>query len=575
MSWARWGGEASKPVRGVRRTIDVKLRSPVIVLGVVALLGACLDGRHEPVAPGIEPPAFTVNVSDPIGISAPFVESPPQAFDARADYVAYVSLAPNTIRHGLNILIRNRNTGYTRLALLSAGGLDPVAVHAATGDALELTVTDSAGAASQVTLVVSAARPPIVVRSNPPPRKRDVPLNAAIVVVFSEPMNPTTVTAQTLLLLHNGQAVAGAVTLTPDGLYATFTPDAPFGAEADYTLVVTTAVADAGGQHLEQTVVAGFSTAAAAVPVESLAVEPPVLTLAPGDTATLRVRAFDAAGYELQAPAVMWSSADPGVATVSPTGTVAGMAVGTAVVTATADSVSATATIQVQATPRRVLVDASRDGGVWWFPQWEQGGFDPNLDHQGQKLANYLRASGYVVDELPRPYGITSGLLNRYDLVIRASGFGAYSDNEIAAYQDYVQNGGNLLLLADHMLYAPLDRVALSFGIEFAGITRGENLLNDFVSHPITDRLTEERYLVGSGVIAYPATAQIIGRLSSGTYLDLNKNDLQDAGEPTAPDVLGVLTYGAGRIVFCGDVNMWEPVPQPLVDNVLAWLRGP
>jgi len=83
----------------------------------------------------------------------------------------------------------------------------------------------------------------------------------------------------------------------------------------------------------------------------------------------------------------MWSSADPGVATVSPTGTVAGMAVGTAVVTATADSVSATATIQVQATPRRVLVDASRDGGVWWFPQWEQGGFDPNLDHQGQKLA--------------------------------------------------------------------------------------------------------------------------------------------------------------------------------------------
>ena len=35
----------------------------------------------------------------------------------------------------------------------------------------------------------------------------------------------------------------------------------------------------------------------------------------------------------------------------------------------------------------RVLVDASKDGGVWWFPQG--GSFDPDAYHQGKPLADY------------------------------------------------------------------------------------------------------------------------------------------------------------------------------------------
>lgn len=46
-----------------------------------------------------------------------------------------------------------------------------------------------------------------------------------------------------------------------------------------------------------------------------------------------------------------------------------------------------------------------------------------------------------------------------------------------------------------------------------------------------------------------------------------------DPAEPTGPAVLGVMPYGAGRIVFCGDVNMWEWIPQPLVSNVLEWFK--
>jgi hypothetical protein len=39
--------------------------------------------------------------------------------------------------------------------------------------------------------------------------------------------------------------------------------------------------------------------------------------------------------------------------------------------------------------------------------------------------------------------------------------------------------------------------------------------------------------------------------------------------------VLGVMPLGLGRIVFCGDVNMWEQVPQPLVKNTLQWFAAP
>jgi hypothetical protein len=219
----------------------------------------------------------------------------------------------------------------------------------------------------------------------------------------------------------------------------------------------------------------------------------------------------------------------------------------------------------------RVLVDASRDGGTWWFP--EVAPFSGSDVHQGLALADALRSLGYDVEELPRPFVIRDSLLHSYDIVIRATGFGTYSAAEILAYQKFVEQGGKLLLLGDHMMYAPPDGVALAFGIDFEGITRGANDLNAFAVHAITDGVEPLVYMVGSGIVAQPAAARIVGRLSRESYLDLNKNNVQDAGEPSAPAVLGVMSYGAGRIVFCGDLNLWEQVPQPLLKNVLAWLR--
>ncbi len=69
-----------------------------------------------------------------------------------------------------------------------------------------------------------------------------------------------------------------------------------------------------------------------------------------------------------------------------------------------------------------------------------------------------------------------------------------------------------------------------------------------------------------------PGDAQILGYLSRSTYLDLNNNKKQESNEPTGAPVLGRMAFGQGEIVFCGDTNMWQTVPQPLVNDTIDWL---
>ena len=217
-----------------------------------------------------------------------------------------------------------------------------------------------------------------------------------------------------------------------------------------------------------------------------------------------------------------------------------------------------------------LLIDASKDGGAWWFPQSD--GFSPDDPHQGQALADYLRTLGFTVTELARGEIITSELLAAHDIVIRANAFAEYTVDEVRAYQDYVYTGGNLLLLGDYLRPNEQDPLALTFGILFQGMTRGENSVDTFVPHPITERIVEfNHYNVGSGVVALSPTADMLGFLSEGTYLDLNDNSVQDEHEPVAPCALGRMSFGQGEIVFSGDVNYWEQVPQPLVDNTVNW----
>jgi uncharacterized protein YjdB len=91
--------------------------------------------------------------------------------------------------------------------------------------------------------------------------------------------------------------------------------------------------------------------------VAAVAITPAAPTLVVGSTVQLTATPRDAAGTALGDRTVAWSSRDPGVAVVSSTGQVTGLATGSAVIVAVVEGREATTTVTVQTVPAaRVVV---------------------------------------------------------------------------------------------------------------------------------------------------------------------------------------------------------------------------
>ena len=224
-------------------------------------------------------------------------------------------------------------------------------------------------------------------------------------------------------------------------------------------------------------------------------------------------------------------------------------------------------------TSKKILVDASKDGGVWWFPQGTGDVFSADADHQGKALADYLRNMGYQVDELPRGVVITDSLLSKYSRIIRAPAFFPYTDAEIDAYDNFLKRPGSLMLLQDHLMYTTNDKLSEHLGIEFAGVVSGA--VTGYVANQITDGVSDLPYIAGS-IITNASTnpaITILGSLDSTSFLDVNNNGVYDDGDMNAPPVMGILTnHPSTKIFFLGDGNGIEGIPQPLTQNLVSWL---
>jgi Tol biopolymer transport system component len=234
-----------------------RVRPSLALSGFIALgwMGACLA---DPGGPEVEFPAGLV-VSNPVAPLGAHAAQHAHALAGAgaAETVVFVSLPPGTIPNGGLATIRNARTGSTVAAAMAAGGFDPVPLEARAGDGVTITVILDGGGTQILPLTVPAARRPIVVRTNPPPRKRDVPLNSVVVVVFSEPIDPAA--AARISLLQGGAPVGGRAVLSADGLRASFEPDQFLAANTEYVLSVPTSVVDVSGDSLEQAVQTQFS----------------------------------------------------------------------------------------------------------------------------------------------------------------------------------------------------------------------------------------------------------------------------------------------------------------------------
>lgn len=143
--------------------------------------------------------------------------------------IAYVSLRPRSVPPGSRAAIATRDSGAEIALELLAGGFDPVAVEAASGDTLKVRIELSSGEVEHYVAEVPERLPPVVVRTDPPDLARDVPTDVAPRIVFSEPIDVGSLTWEAIQIVRDDQAETkfwGTTQLTGDGLVATFTPNA-------------------------------------------------------------------------------------------------------------------------------------------------------------------------------------------------------------------------------------------------------------------------------------------------------------------------------------------------------------
>jgi len=205
--------------------------------------------------------------------------------------LSYVSFAPGTHPAEDSVEIRNWTEGISVGARLVDGGLDPIAIPASVGDTLVITTFRNGAGREARAHEVPARKPPVVVRTDPPSKKTRVPLNAVIVIVFSEPVDETTVNQSSVRLLNDFGVVPAGFNLSADEMRLEVRPQEDLKSSQTYTIVVEPTVSDLNGDSLNEKFTSVFTTVD----------EGPTRTVESwnGQIALLSNRAAEAGGFDL------------------------------------------------------------------------------------------------------------------------------------------------------------------------------------------------------------------------------------------------------------------------------------
>ena len=171
------------------------------------------------------------------------------------------------------------------------------------------------------------------------------PVNTNLVVVTPRVTSLRVGQTQQLaasLVDKNGAPVSAAGAINWKSLEPTIASVSDAGLVTMLTTGTTAIQATVGG-------VTGIASLQGVAAVATISIAGLTRAVAVGERVPLSFRTLDAAGNALIARAVTWSSSAPAVATVSADGVIAGIAPGTAVLTATSEGRTATANVVVEA----------------------------------------------------------------------------------------------------------------------------------------------------------------------------------------------------------------------------------
>lgn len=166
--------------------------------------------------------------------------------------------------------------------------------------------------------------------------------------------------------------------------------------------------------------------------------------------------------------------------------------------------------------PGRVIIDSSRDGGVWWFPQAKD--FTPDQPHQGNHFADLLKQLGYEVTELPREGAALD--FSGASIVVRFCFSGEYSDADVAAYRAFVERGGRLILARGFVREerGMQDKVAAAFGFNFSKLIK-QGQITKFEPNEITRGIVSLPYNTGSIIDTRPDGGKALASTDDGAVV--------------------------------------------------------
>ncbi len=230
-----------------------------LVAAAIASLAGCSDRPTEP-HQVTEVDALAI-LSEPVNPASITSDNLARAFSTLSvTGMIYISLPPGSVPGGSTATIRNATSGNVLRVPVTDGGFDPVSLAASVGDEIVLEVFGSAGLLATEGAPVPPRTPPKVVRTVPPKGKTDVPLNSRIYVIFSEPVDGTSVSGAVQLLVDTTLVEVAVQLVGESGLTAEVIPAAPLDPETQYHLVVTQALLDRSGDALEAPVSVQFTT---------------------------------------------------------------------------------------------------------------------------------------------------------------------------------------------------------------------------------------------------------------------------------------------------------------------------
>ena len=151
-------------------------------------------------------------------------------------------------------------------AALPGGPALLLATDLARNDSGSAVGTAVAGVSTPLDITLRA-QPPSVVLLAPPEGATNVALSEPIVVRFSEPVNPATVTVASILLTGPSGAVPGTLSLSAGNTVAVLRPSELLAPNAAYTVTVAGTIADVSGYTMGAPVVRHFTSLDTTAPV--------------------------------------------------------------------------------------------------------------------------------------------------------------------------------------------------------------------------------------------------------------------------------------------------------------------